>query len=107
MTARKFKQRGTAVRKCLAALVLIALPAGNVFGQEFQPNDGQYTPIGDVVLSPTSDYTPIGDVVDNLRGPDSIVTSHEMCGAASGGSLAFGMMGLVGLARTHRRGRRR
>ncbi|MFQ5501941.1 MAG: hypothetical protein ACE5EQ_06520 [Phycisphaerae bacterium] len=58
-------------------------------------------------MSPTSDYTPIGDVVDSLGGPDSIVTSHEMCGAASGGSLAFAMMGLVELAGTHRRGRRR
>ncbi len=105
MIATKIKQRGVTVRKCFAALVLIALPAGHVFGQDFQADDGQYTPIGDDV----GNYTPIGDIVESFDweslGDEGALNS--MCGAGSGGSMAFAMMGFVGLASRHRRARRR
>lgn len=44
---------------------------------------------------------------DNRPEPDPTATSNEMCGAAGAGSFAFGLMGLVGLAGTQRRSRRR
>ncbi len=61
MTARKFKHRGTTVRRCLAALVLIALPTGNLFGQAGEDCEqatlhcGNFGDLG-TTLGATDDY---------------------------------------------------
>ncbi len=81
MTARKFKQRGITVRKCFAALVLIALPAGNVFGQAGEDCEqatlycGDFGDLG-TTLGATDDYH-LGNSGDCAGGGTQFPNSGE------------------------------